>query len=81
MFIYGKKQHPHFGATYEILEQDGGYAVQVHFPQAAPATIRSLASRTDAERWIERHRAEVARGAPERRSFNSRQRSGEISER
>ena len=76
MFIHSKKQHPHLGATYEILEKHvGGCTVEVKVPGALPATISGLATRADAEQWIERHKQGVAQGVPKRRSFNSRPQS------
>jgi hypothetical protein len=66
-----KKKHPHLGATYEITEKHRIFVVQVKIPGAHPAFI-SFAAREDAKRWIERHKAAVAQGLPQRMSFNSR---------
>jgi hypothetical protein len=67
-----KKEHPHLGATYEIMEKDLTFAVQVRIPGVLPTTISSFSTRGEAERWIERHKAGVAQGLPQRTRFNSR---------
>jgi len=70
-----KKQHPHLGATYDILEKHPLFAVQVEIPGAHPTTISGFKSRQDAEQWIERHKAGIAKGPPQRVRFNSRPKS------
>ena len=68
-----EREHPHLGATYKITRMnDRSYGVEVSIPDAFPATITGLATKEDAERWIERHKNEIARGAPQRSTFNSR---------
>jgi hypothetical protein len=66
-----KKEHPHLGATYEIMEKDRAFVVQVKIPGAHPALI-NFTAREDAERWIERHKTGVAQGLPQRMRFNTR---------
>ena len=74
--MYGIKrglQHPHLGATYRVIRmKDKSYGVEVAIPDAFPATVTGLATKEDAERWIERHKNEIAKGAPQRSTFNSR---------
>jgi hypothetical protein len=70
-----KKQHPHLGATYEILGENPPFAVQVEIPGAHPTNISGFKTREDAEQWIERHKAGIAKGAPQRIRFNSRPKS------
>jgi hypothetical protein len=70
-----KKQHPHLGATYEVLEKNPLFAVQVKIPGVLPTTISGFKTRQDAEQWIERHKAGIAKGAPQRIPFNSRSKS------
>ena len=69
------KEHPHLGATYQILENGLSFAVQVRIPGAFPTTISGFDRQEDAERWIERHKADVAQGLPQRKRFNSRPKS------
>jgi hypothetical protein len=52
--------------------KDKSYGVEVSIPDAFPATVTGLATKEDAERWIERHKNEIAQGAPQRSTFNSR---------
>ena len=66
------KEHPHLGATYRIMEKGPSIAVEVRIPGAFPTTISGFGRLEDAERWIERHKAGVAQGLPQRRRFNSR---------
>ena len=64
--------HPHAGATYKIIaRKDGAFEVEVTVPYAkTPLTITGLSTRAQAERWIARHQAAIAAGAPDqRRSF------------
>jgi hypothetical protein len=74
--MYGIKrglEHPHLGATYKIIRmKDKSYGVEVSIPDAFPATVTGLATRADAERWIERHKNEIATGFPQRIKFNAR---------
>jgi hypothetical protein len=52
--------HPHAEATYQVIEfGDGSYGVEVGIPGSCPATIKTFASRSDAEAWIARHRERV----------------------
>ena len=64
--------HPHAGATYKIIvRKDGAFEVEVTLPGVAePVTITGLRTKLAAERWIARHQAAIAAGAPDkRRSF------------
>ena len=71
-----KRDHPHLGATYKIIRRkDKSFVVQVSVPDAFPAIIMSFRVKADAEQWIERHKSEVANGAPQRPRFDSRQRT------
>jgi hypothetical protein len=70
-----KREHPHLGATYEIAEKDGLFAVRVTIPETHPTTVSGFKSRGDAEQWIERHKAGIAKGAPQRIQFYKRPKS------
>ncbi len=71
-----EREHPHLGATYKITRMnDRSYGIQVAIPDAFPATITGLATKEDAERWIERHKNEIAKGVPQRLTFHARQKS------
>jgi hypothetical protein len=59
-----KKEHPHLGATYEIVERGASFAVEVKVPGTLPAVMSGFDTRRDAEGWVERHKAEVARACP-----------------
>lgn len=62
--------HPHIDATYKVLpRKDKTFGVEVSVPDASPTTVTSFATEADAERWIENHKNEVAKGAPQRRSY------------
>jgi hypothetical protein len=69
-------EHPHLGATYKVIRmKDKSYGVEVAIPGAFPATITGLATKEDAERWIERHKNEIAKGVPQRLTFKERQKA------
>jgi hypothetical protein len=71
-----ERQHPHLGATYKITRMnDRSYGIEVAIPDAFPATITGLATEENAERWIERHKNEIAKGVPQRLTFPARQKS------
>jgi hypothetical protein len=55
--------------------KDNSYGVEVSIPDAFPATITGLATKQDAEHWIERHKSEIAQGVPQRLKFNARQKT------
>ena len=54
---------------------DRSYGIEVAIPDAFPATITGLATKEDAERWIERHKNEIAKGVPQRLTFKARQKA------
>jgi hypothetical protein len=63
--------HPHTGATYKIVAQNSKtFGVQVSIPDAPLTTVTGFASKAEAEQWIEGHKKEIAKGAPQRRSYN-----------
>jgi hypothetical protein len=71
-----EREHPHLGATYKITRMnDRSYGVEVAIPGAFPATITGLPTKEDAERWIERHKNEIAKGVPQRLTFKARQKA------
>jgi hypothetical protein len=71
-----ERDHPHLGATYKVVRmKDKSYGVEVAIPGAFPATITGLATEEDAEQWIERHKNEIAKGVPQRLTFNARQKA------
>lgn len=77
--MYGIKrglEHPHLGATYKIIRmKDKSFGVEVKIPGAFPATVTGLATKEDAESWIEPHKNEIAQGPPQRSTFNSRRKA------
>ena len=71
-----EREHPHLGATYKITcMNDRSYGIEVAIPDAFPATITGLATKEDAERWIERHKSEIANGVPQRLTFRAHQKA------
>ena len=68
-----ERDHPHLGASYKVIRmKDKSYGVEVAIPDAFPAMITGLATKEDADQWIERHKTEIAKGAPQHSKFNSR---------
>ena len=68
-----KDAHPHINATYKVVPlKDKTFGVEVSVPGASPTTVSSFATKADAERWIENHKNEVAKGSIQRRSYNRR---------
>ena len=64
------EHHPHSGATYKIiLRKDMTFGVEVTIPGMAPTTVSGFATETDAERWIGKHKEEVAGSNSMRRRF------------
>jgi hypothetical protein len=60
-------KHPHDGATYTILRKDDGtFGVEVKIPGANPVIITGLDGEAGAEKWIARHKGNVAKGKPGR---------------
>ena len=45
---------------------DKSYGIEVAIPDAFPAMVTGLATKEDAERWIERHKNEITKGVPQR---------------
>ena len=72
MVNYSTRDHPHLGATYRILKNAGLLSVRVSIPDMHPTTISGFRTRGDAEQWIERHAAGVAKGLPRWIPFNRR---------
>ncbi len=71
-----EREHPHLGATYKVIRtNDRSYGIEVSIPNAFPAKITGLATEEDAESWVERHKNEIAKGVPQRLTF---QRASEI---
>ena len=57
-----KRQHPYADATYRIFGLDGGaFGIEVSIPDAEPAKVTRFPTRSAAHRWIENHKAAVAR--------------------
>jgi len=55
--------HPHFGATYELVDCDDVTAeVIVTIPDMRPITVKGFATKALAKKWIEHHRESVASG-------------------
>ena len=62
--------HPDSGATYKTTaRKDGAFEIQVSLPGASPVIMTNFAKQTDAERWIDQHKASVNAGPSLRRSF------------
>ncbi len=59
--IQKELKHPHLGATYKVVRmKDKSYGVSRGNPGRRPsATITGLATKEDAEHWIERHKNEI----------------------
>ena len=68
--------HPHVLATYRILtREDTTFAVEVSVPGTSPTKIFGFGNEAQAEDWIAKHKAQVAKGTIYRRSgFSSRKR-------
>jgi hypothetical protein len=57
------KQHPHFGATYEISPlPDGSFEVEVSIPNTRPVKVTGFDVRASAEAWIAGHQRQIATG-------------------
>lgn len=59
-------EHPHANATYRILEQPGGFRVEVSIPGTLPVVVSGLPTLESAERWIAAHQTRVEAGVPKR---------------
>ena len=63
-------KHPHDGATYAIFRlKESAFGVRVDIPGANPVTVTGLGSEADANTWVARHKANVAKGKPRRGRF------------
>lgn len=61
------KQHPHFGATYEIARlTDDTFAVGVTIPGTHSVNVPGFASKELANSWVANHKCEIAAGNLER---------------
>jgi hypothetical protein len=57
------KEHPHTGATRElIVQQDGSFAVKVTIPGSHPTMVTGFASKASAQAWMASHKRQVATG-------------------
>ena len=55
--------HPHSGAIYRLTAwPDDSFGVEVTIPDMPPTTVTGFASRAEADRWIAKHKEEVAVG-------------------
>jgi hypothetical protein len=63
-------KHPHNGATYAIFRLNKStFGVKVEIPGTSQVTVTGLGSEADAETWVVRHKANVAKGRPRRGRF------------
>lgn len=51
--------HPHAEATYRVLDDNAGFAVEVTIPDTHPTKVSPFATRDDAETWIADHKRRV----------------------
>ena len=57
------KEHPHTGATYQMVQQaDGSFAIRVSIPDAFPTMVTGFGSETAAAAWVANHQKEIANG-------------------
>jgi hypothetical protein len=57
------KQHPHFGATYNIARQiDGSFGVEVTIPGAPLVNVTGFGTEGLAVAWVANHEREIASG-------------------
>jgi hypothetical protein len=55
------RMHPHSGAGYKVVQQnDTTFGVEVIIPGTHPITVTSFPTEAEADRWIAKHRQEVA---------------------
>ena len=60
--------HPHSGATYRLVARlDNSFGVEVTIPGMSPTMVTGFGSQAEAERWIAKHKEEVAMGNSLRR--------------
>lgn len=68
-----QREHPHLGATYEIVRQtDGTFGVRVNFPLAPLVNVTGFASEALAATWIASHKREIATGTLARAKMQTR---------
>ena len=64
-----KKEHPHAGATYQIVQQlDGSFGVEVTIPDTYPTMVTGFSTEAAAAAWATKHKEEVANGNSLRRT-------------
>jgi hypothetical protein len=57
------RQHPHFGATYEIARHtDDTFGVGVTIPGTQLVNVRGFASEETAKAWVANHERNIATG-------------------
>jgi hypothetical protein len=62
------RDHPHAGATYQIIPRaDGGFGVEVTIPNSHPTMVTGFATEAAAEAWVARHKEGVSTGTSLRR--------------
>jgi hypothetical protein len=58
-----EREHPHLGATYEIVRQtDDTFGVKVNFPLAPRVNVTGFATKGLAITWITSHKRDIATG-------------------
>lgn len=70
------KLHPHIAATYQVVPQALAFGVEVSIPDTFPTVVSSFATKADAEAWIEKRKAVVAKGYPSRSRLRFSARAG-----
>ena len=74
MAIRGVESHAHTDAVYRVIfRREGEFSVEMLAAGSSPAMISSFRTELDADTWIANHKAEVAKGAPKRRSYKQAQ--------
>ena len=59
-----REQHPHAGATYELVHQkDGSFGVKVTIPDTHPTVVTGFSTEAAAEAWMPKHKQDVASGS------------------
>jgi len=69
--VTANKHHPHFGATYKIVNQaDATFEVEVKIPGALPVSVAGFVSEARANEWIAKHETEIAAGTMAREKLH-----------
>jgi len=65
-----EKEHPHAGATYQVIPQsDGGFGVEVTIPNTHPTMVTGFATAEAATAWAAKHKDGIDAGNSLRRKM------------